>query len=175
MRKCIGCGYGCRNRCSNCGRGWCATCRNTTGSATCSVCVNNKAQKQQLAQQRAQQRRAAMAQANAPVYVPSQPVIPPPTQLPGQGKALFEMTDDEKHDWLVAAKKALEAKIEHDSAYLLRRASRGPGTATDQLLSADLQNLVAILETLELELDQFLPTSTFQPKNVSHTEMLMGY
>jgi hypothetical protein len=135
MRKCIGCGYGCRNRCSNCGRGWCATCRDALGRATCSVCIANKAHKQQVALQRAQQRKAA-----------------------------------------AAASKALEAKIEHDSAYLSRRAARGSNTATDALLSSDLQGLQAILETVILEIDEYLiPKSNSLPKDISHTELLMNY
>lgn len=170
--KCVLCHRPCRNTCSRGSHGWCANCRDASGYLECSRCRANKAAKSQHSKQAAQQSRAAVAAASAPVYVPSMQVAPPAAQFPGAGKSLSEMDDDEQYDWLLAATKALQAKIEHDSAYLTRCASRGTSLAPDVLISNDLQALQAILETLQLELDEYLMPKPSEPKEMTYTEFL---
>lgn len=170
--KCVLCHRPCRNTCSRGSHGWCANCRDASGYLECSRCRANKAAKAQHSLAAAQQSRAAVAAANAPVYVPSTPPAIPASQFPGSGKSLIEMDDDQRYDWLLSATKALQAKIDHDSAYLSRRAVRGTSTATDVLISGDLQNLQAILDTLQLELDEYLMPNPSRPKDMTYTEFL---
>ena len=173
MTVCVGCGSDCRNRCSRRkSHGWCAHCRDVSGSSECCLCLAEKAALMQKRKTSIQASRAAVAQSSSPVYIPAQPVPILAFPFPGQGKSLSEMDEDIKHDWLWKATEALKEKIESDQQYLQKRAAQGSSTATDLLMSKHLQVLEAILETLEQELNEFILP---QPKESKFDDLLVSY
>ena len=138
--KCVGCGNLCRNTCSNGGHGWCATCRDASGYLVCSRCRQRKANAYQRSQQRAQQSRAAIAAANAPVYVPSVQVQP--------RKAFFLMSEAELEQWVQSINLALDDMVLRIDSYTRRRQARGTYTPTDAGIERDIRMAEDLKEAL---------------------------
>ncbi len=143
--KCVLCHRNCRNACSRGNHGWCANCRDASGYLECSRCRANKAAKYQQSKQATQQSRQAVAQANAPVYVPSQPAQPIMVPL---RKALYQMSEAELEAWARSIETALSDMQTRNEAYTGRRAARGTVTATDLALQRDNRVAEDIKEAL---------------------------
>ena len=169
--KCVLCHRNCRNACSRGNHGWCANCRDASGFGECSRCRANKAARYQQSKQATQQSRAAIAAANAPVYVPSQPITAP------LRKALYQMSEAELEAWAKSIDTALSDMQARNEAYITRRAARGTVTSTDiarqrdNRVAEDIKEAMAELPILYRMAHTAISTGSGGPA----TGMLMEY
>lgn len=166
MNWCVDCNNRCVNKCSNCGRPYCANCRNASGYTSClTYCRTKKAAKKQVSQAAQQQSRSVqhqqgMPQATttaAPSYTPpphlaqytNQPQgvvgATPPPPLPSLSPVsarlmLYAMDDTQFAIWQQRSLDALHEMMSRGRAYLDRRKSRGgegQQTSTDIAMERD--------------------------------------
>jgi len=172
--KCVLCHRNCRNACSRGNHGWCANCRDASGFLECSRCRSNKAAKYQQSKQAAAQSRAAIAAANAPVYIPT-PQFPPIT-APVR-KLLSQMSEDELESWAQSIDTALDDMVRRISTYTNRRQSQGKYTPTDAGIERDImlaEDIKAALSELPM-LWRMAHTSVSLGSSSPPTGMLIDY
>ena len=167
---CIDCHNPARNKCSQCKRNYCATCRDAAGVNTCKVCRDaNKAKRQQskIAQSHSKAVQSGATYTGTTAWMPtpqplpahvaaqySAPITPVAKAQRASRKALYMMDDREFESWRERTEDAIRDTQTRGSAYLSRRAARGTRTSTDiamerdQILYEDLLDALREMKTL---------------------------